>query len=114
MASGRAIFQAAVDGPLQTVPYDAQWTLSLGLLGMNLQTSFGSGDNTLTIPSGTKVILIKPPTTNAATMKVGASSVSANGLTLQSAMPTVLTWGSGAAIVNCSSSVNPVDILYFG
>ena len=114
MASGRAIFQAHVDGLLETIPVDAQWTFPLGLIGSQTQASFNTGDNTLTIPTGTRVILLIPPTTNAATMKAGASLVSANGITLQAALPTVITWSAGAVIINCSAGVSPVAIFYFG
>ena|SRR5215475_7553806 len=113
MASGRAIFQAQVDGTLQTIPIDAQWTFATGLIGAQTQGSFGSGDNTLTIPSGTKVILVIPPTTNAATLKwKGAGGDT--GTTMSPTLPYVGTYSAGSVIINASSSVNPVAIYYFG
>src|SRR5215475_613989 len=106
MASGRAILQAHIDGVLpESIPLDFQWTL-LGVLEI-LPTSLGSGDNTVTVAAGTKLIILIPPTTSSATLKVKGAGGD-TGITMRPAEPSPIPWSAGSVIINASSSVNPV------
>jgi len=103
--SGRAIFQAHVDGVLaETVPIDEQWSLAGTVLEIRSSVTLNSGDNTITIPSGTKVIDFSPPTTNGSTLKLKQTGAD-SGFVLQPNMPTILTWSSGGLVLNASVSV---------
>ena len=71
MATGRAIFQAHVDGLLpESIPVDFQWTFTntpFALFTIDLI----QGDTTIPIPpGGAKVIGIKPPASNVTPIKL--------------------------------------------
>lgn len=113
MASGRAILQAHIDGFLpESVPIDLQWTLT-GVIEI-LPTALSSGDNTVTVPTGTLLIIMIPPTTNAATLIWSKTGGTGNGVVQSSTKPNIITWQSGAVIVNASVSVNPVTFIFLG
>lgn len=112
MASGRAILQAHIDGLFpESVPVEFQWTL-LGVLEI-LPTSLSSGDNTLSVPSGTKLIVLTPPTTNAATLKLKGAGGD-TGVTIRPAESNPFPWSAGTVIINASTSVNPVTLTFLG
>lgn len=113
--SARAILQAHVDGVLpESIPIDVQWTLG-GVISI-VPTALSSGDNTITglIPAGTDLIVMIPPTTNAATLVWSKTGGSTNGIIQPPNEPNIVAYGSGAVIVNASVSVNPVTFIFIG
>jgi len=102
--SGRAIFQAHVDGVLpESIPIDEQWTLTGAVLEIRSSVTLANGDNTITIPNGTKVIDFTPPTTNANALKLKQTGTD-SGFVLQPNMPNILTWSMGGLVINAGGS----------
>src|SRR5262245_6382769 len=113
MASGRAIFQAHVDGVLpESLPIDLQWTLTGTVVVVQYPVTLAAGDNTLSFPAGTTLIVLVPPTTNTAVLKskgVGGDT----GWVLQSTQPTVFTFtAGGSAIINASAQVTGCKLIF--
>jgi hypothetical protein len=114
MASGRAILQAHVDGLLpESIPIDVQWTLASGVLGI-VQTALASGDNTLTVPAGTDLIVLIPPTISSATLVWSKTGGATTGIIQPPNAPNIVGYSSGAVIVNANTTVTPVTIIYLG
>ena len=112
MASGRAIFQAHIDGVLpESLPFDFQWLL-LGVVQIT-PTNFSSGDNVISVPAGTKLLFVVPPTTNAATLKV-KGNVGDTGVTIRAAEPNPIPWSAGSVLINASGTVTGVTLYALG
>lgn len=102
MATARAIFQAHVDDLLaETLPVALQWSMT-SAVGQIQSLTIGT-NTTITVPSGTTLIILIPPTTNtnALTLK-GASGDT--GVLLSLTKPTVIAYASGTVILNAASS----------
>lgn len=111
MATMRAILQAHVDGLYpESIPLDLQWS-NAASPGQLQTVTLTSGDNTLTVPAGTMLIVVKPPTTNATAIKV-KGVVGDTGVLLQVNAPTVIGWASGAVILNAAANITGVQLLY--
>jgi hypothetical protein len=110
MATARAIFQAHIDGLYpESIPIDLQW-LFPAAVGQFQTVTLASGDNTLTIPTGTKLVQVVPPTTNAIVLKTGTGG---NGWTLQPNMANLFTWSAGSLIINAASTVTGVQLGFY-
>jgi len=111
MATARAIFQAHVDGLYpESIPVDYQWSM-LAAVGQLQTISLANGDNTLTIPAVTTLIGIKPPVTNANTLKLKGAGGD-TGFTLQPNLPFLLTYFGGNVIINSAGSTAGVQLLF--
>lgn len=111
MATGRAIFQAHVDSAFpEPITLDLQWTFTATPFSVQTAATLSSGDNTLTIPAGTKLIAVVPPVNNAATLKFGTGG---SQWTMQPNMPFLVTWSSGTVTINASAPVTGVTIAFF-
>ena len=100
MATGRAIFQAHVDGLFpESLPFDLLWTI--GSAVGQIQTVSVAATTDVTVPTQqATLILIIPPPTNAAVLRVaGNTGVGANGYIISSSMPTVLSASAGTVLV---------------
>lgn len=110
MATGRAIFQAHVDGLYpESIPIDLQWTFP-ACVGQFQIVTLASGDNTLAVPVGTTLVQVVPPSTNIIVLKTGTGG---NGWTLQPAMANLFTWAAGNLIINAASSVAGVKLGFY-
>jgi len=113
--SGRAIFQAHIDGLfLESLPIDLQWTLQNGVYQSDAQL-FASGNTIVTPPSNTQLILIQPPSTN--TVALLLKRVAGDtGYPLSNTMPNVITWNAtpgSTFVLNCASQVT-LQLTYLG
>jgi len=112
MATGRAIFQAHVDGLLpESLPFEFQWTFPAAIGQIQPNVTWISGDNTLVVPPTANVIILSPPTTNAMVLKLKGAAGD-TGITLQPDLPTILAWTSGPVIINASGTVNGVTVVF--
>ena len=110
MATGRAIFQAHVDGLYpESIPIDLQWTFP-ACVGQFTTVTLASGDNILAVPVGTTLVQVVPPPTNIIVLKTGTAGV---GWTLQPAMANLFTWSGGNLIVNAASTVTGVKLGFY-
>jgi hypothetical protein len=113
MASARAIFQAHVDDlDAESLGTTLQWALTSGVYERRFVT-LASGDNTLTVPTGAKILVVLPPTTNGSAIKVHSSSA-ASAWTLLPSQPSVLTLGAAPYIVNAGASISGVQLIFLG
>jgi hypothetical protein len=111
--SGRAIFQAHVDGLLpESIPFDLQWTFSSAVGQIQPNVTLASGDTTITIPAGTQVIVLSPPAASAVVLKLRAAGP-IDVFTLRPNMPNVFTWSSGTVTINAASQVTGVLLAFF-
>src|SRR5215475_585895 len=110
--SGRAIFQAHIDDLLpESVPIDLQWTLTGAVLQIQYPITLANGDNTLSIPTGTTMIVLKPPATNSNALK-NKGAGGDTGWTLQPNQPNVFTYFGGNIVINSAGSTANVFIAY--
>lgn len=110
--TARAIFQAHVDGLYpESLPIDLQWSFPAAV-GQFQTVTLAAGDNTLTIPTGTTLVQVKPPTTNAIVLKLKGAGAD-TGFTLQPNTPTLITWAAGAIIINAVSQVTGVQLGFY-
>jgi|SRR5215468_7795930 len=112
-ASGRAIFQAHMDGLFpESVPFDLSWTFPTGVLEV-LPLTLNSGDNTITVPTGTTLIAFLPPVTNIlAIKKKGAGGDT--GTTLDPNQPDIHSYGGGTFILNAANTITGNYLIFFG
>jgi hypothetical protein len=112
VATARAIFQAHVDGLYpESLPIDFQWSF-VAAVGQLQTVTLAAGDNTLTIPAGTTLIGIKPPTTNAIVLKLKGAGGD-TGFTLQPNTPTLISWAAGTVLINAVSQLTGVQLAFF-
>src|SRR5262249_38713633 len=112
-ASGRAIFQAHVDGLLpESLPFDLQWSFPAGVLEV-LPLTLNSGDNPITVPTGTTLIAFVPPITNIVVIKKKGAAPD-TGTTLDPNQPDVHSYGGGTFILNAASSITGNLLIFFG
>lgn len=83
-------------------PLALSWSITGGKEPVTVDLAMG--DNTLTVPTGTTLILIVPPTSNAVALKVKGAAGD-TGVLISKTKPTVLTWDSGPVIVNAASAI---------
>lgn len=113
MATARAILQAHVDDLFsESVPLDWQWSLANGVLDTRL-VNLAQGDNTITIATNTVLLIIDPPTTNTAALKMKLSG-GETGVTLLPTRTNPHGYGGGTVIVNASQPVTGVRITCLG
>src|SRR5262249_55878316 len=112
MATARAIFQAHVDSLFpESLPIDLQWTFSNTAGQIQPNVTLNAGDNTLTLPALTKLVLLIPPTTNAATLKLKGAGGD-TGFTLQPNLANAFTYFGGNVLVNASAQVTGVTLVF--
>lgn len=70
-----------------------------------------SGDNTLSVPTGTTLIVITPPTSNSLALKVKGAGGD-TGVAISKTKPTVLTWDSGTVIINAANTIAAATIRF--
>lgn len=63
-----------------------------------------SGDNTITVPSGTRLIILTPPTTNSHNLTLKGHSGD-TGIGIRNAEPNFIPYRTGTVIVNAGGSV---------
>jgi hypothetical protein len=99
MATARAIFQCHIDGLLpESQLIDAQWTIT-NAIGAISRVTLANGDNTITVPAGTTLIIMIPPvTSNFSKVQKGAGGDTGTGI--QRTFPEVFPYASGNFIVN--------------
>lgn len=69
MATARAVFQAHVDDLLlESIPIDASWPLTNAAYSVQRPT-LANGDNTFTVPTAARLLILLPPATVAFTKK---------------------------------------------
>lgn len=73
-------------------------------------TVLSTGDNTLTIPSGSDLVVIVPPADNTSTITVKGTGAD-TGVVVSSNFPIVLTRASGNIVVNVSADTR-VQLLW--
>ena len=102
-----------MDGLLpESIPLDFQWTLNAGILQI-LNVSLSAGDNVLSLATGTKLIIVVPPTTNAATLKL-KGVIGDTGFTIRSSEPNPIPWTTGSVLINASALVTGTVIYLLG
>lgn|SRR5262245_23032247 len=113
--SGRAILQAHIDGLLpESLPFDFQWTLT-GVIEI-VPTNLPNGVSTAFPPTGTKLVVLVPPTTNSnvLTLKGIAGDT---GVLLRPAEPNPIPWGGapgGSFVINSAGTTNGCYFYYLG
>jgi hypothetical protein len=76
------------------------WSITAGV--SDALVGLSSGANTITVPAGTKLVIIIPPTTNTET--ITAKGVSGDtGFQISKTEPTPLTWQTGSSFVLTTS-----------
>jgi hypothetical protein len=111
MAVMRAIFQAHLDGLYpESIPLDLQWS-NLNSPGQLQTVTLNSGDNTLTVPTGTVLIAIKPPAGNGTVLKLRAAGP-IDVFTLQANMAGLFPWSAGTVTINAAASVAGVQLAF--
>src|SRR5512139_1726759 len=108
MATGRALFQAHVDGTMlgEALPVQLEWLLSAAIGEVDILT-LANGWNSLTAPTGTNLIVFVPPSAN--TVSITLKGVTGDtGIALSKNNPTILSvsgtaWGvtAGGSIAGC-------------
>lgn len=101
-----------VTGPLTgSKSITATWSLAAAVA--DVQTvSLSSGDNTITVPTGTSFILFTPPVANTQVILVKGAAGD-TGVQVSKVLPTVLTWdATGALILNASGSITGCEITF--
>jgi hypothetical protein len=101
-----------VTGPLTgSKSITATWSLAAAVA--DVQTvSLSSGDNTITVPTGTSFILFTPPVANAEVLKVKGNAAD-TGVQISKVLPTVLTWdATGSLIINAGGAVAGCEITF--
>lgn len=97
-ATGTATFYCDLVGtPSGEKIVTTTWSITAGT-GQVTTSDVAVGDNTITVPSGTTLIVIVPPTTNTQTLKVSATST-ASAFQISTTKPTVLSWQTGASFI---------------
>lgn len=87
----------------------ASWSLAAAVFDANT-VSLASGDNSITVPTGTSFILFVPPTSNTEVIKVKGNAGD-TGVQISKVLPTVLTWdATGSLILNAGGSVAGCEI----
>lgn len=94
-------------------PFDLalQWIITAGV-GQKLRQDLAAGANTITIPTGVKLIAIVPPAGNVQTLT--AKGVTGDtGLTLNPAMPSLFSWNgtTTSLVLTAGGIVTGVEIL---
>jgi len=103
-----------MDGFLpESFPFDFQWILAGTACEFRGSVTLNAGDNTISVPSGTKIIVFAPPGTNPYVLKLKQTGAD-SGNVLQSAMPNVLTWTSGGVIINTNGPVPNCQFAFLG
>lgn len=111
MATARARFQAHVDSlPDGDFPVSLAWTFATATGTRLSNQTLAAGDNSFTPVAGTSLFILVPPTNNVVVLKAKGAGGD-TGITLQPAIPTVLTWSAGVVIINAASQVTGVDVI---
>ena len=86
------------------------WSITAGV--SNVTTDLASGANTITVPSGTTLVVIIPPSTNLQT--ITAKGVSGDtGFQLSKTLPSVICWQTGANFVlTAGGTITGLEILF--
>jgi hypothetical protein len=110
--TARALFSAHVDGlQVESIPFQFPWTLPTAVLKRET-LAWGPGDATLTVPTGTTLIVVNPPATTIATLIVKGAGAD-TGWRISSQVPTVLSIaGSQAWLIGASLAVTGIELTY--
>lgn len=86
------------------------WTITAGI--SDALVDLASGANTITVPSGTTVILVIPPTAN--TQTITAKGLSADtGFQLSKTAPSVIAWQTGSSFVlTAGGTITGLKVLF--
>lgn len=86
------------------------WTITAGK--SNVTVDLSSGANTVTVPSGTTLVVVIPPTTNTET--ITAKGVSGDtGFQLSKTRPSIIAWETGSSLVLTTSAAISGTEIYF-
>lgn len=113
MATGRALFQAHVDGAqAESIPLVVSWILSTADFAWTT-LSWGPGDTTLVVPATATFLVIKPPSTNLATLTLKGNAADV-GWQILPTLPTVVpVHGAGVPrILTASLAVAGLQVAY--
>jgi len=86
-----------------------EWVITSGKEPVTVDLA--SGDNTLTVPAGTTLVVITPPTTNTVALKVKGAAGD-TGWLISKTKPTPMTYDSGPAIINAASAVTGATVTF--
>ena len=86
------------------------WTITAGK--SNVQVDLASGANTITVPSGTTLIVLIPPTTNTETILFKGVSGD-TGFQLSKTRPSIYAYETGASFVLTTSGAIAGYEIYF-
>src|SRR5436190_23258670 len=106
LASGRVF--GGLSGPWDLF---LQWAITTGI-GQKSRAVLANGDNTITIPSGTTLVAVVPPTGNTQALKWKGNAAD-TGTPMQKTTPFLASWDTGVAttlIINAAGAVT-VDVL---
>jgi len=102
----RATFQAFIDaGPTgDTLPVDVSWTSATGQGQIDVLALVANTDATLSVPTGTSLVVVIPPTTSS-TPWVTKGAAGDTGQSRIPNMAVVLTAGGGNLILRATANV---------
>lgn len=102
-ATGTASFICELIGLLAgSKLLNVSWAITAGVCTSTL--GLASGVNTISVPSGTTLIVIVPPTANAQTMILKGNSGD-TGVQISTTKATVLSWQTGSSFIITTSGV---------
>ena len=97
--------------PEGTSDVSLTWTITAGVSDAFVFTT-ETGNQTVTVPTGTTMVIVVPPTTNA--QAITAKGVGADtGFQVSKTKPTVIAWETGSSFVlNLAAAVSGLKVLF--
>lgn len=86
------------------------WTITDGK--EEVRVDLAAGDNSFTVPTGTSLVVVVPPTTNVIPLKLKGAAGD-TGVIISSTRPTVVAYDSGPFIVNANGGAVTGATIYF-
>jgi len=88
------------------------WSITAGAFAVKADLASGDNDLTTTIPSGTTLIVVIPPTSNTQALKLKGAAGD-TGVRISPTKPHVHAWGAaGSFIVNAAGTVTGAEIQF--
>jgi hypothetical protein len=106
-----SFFCEATGLPSGTKTVSVSWTVS-SPVGQTTDVDLSSGANTISVPTGTTLVIIVPPTTNTQTLTLKGVTGD-TGVQLKKTKPTILAWQTGSSFVlTAGASIAGVEISF--
>lgn len=91
---------------------DVSWTNTSSVADLTV-TDLASGDNTVTVPGSVVGVVIVPPTSNTAALKLKGAAGD-TGVQISKTRPTVVAWQTGTSfILNAGAAVTGCQFWFF-